>query len=150
MFGSNWFNALLAIFATYGPSCFKTSLQFPCTILFKSCCLTELQHIHFSCSSMFTKTKGSDFNTRFYYVYSLALNLLIFVTSILHLLSAARSTVFLPQNNSLLHKQSIVKHAYEWISSTTLKRKKKHQRHCLYIKYVKDPSIFETQTRNTS
>lgn len=41
--------------------------------------LYELQHVHFSCSSTLIKTKDSDFNIRFYYVYSLALNLFIFV-----------------------------------------------------------------------
>lgn len=70
LFVPNWFKqySLLATFSTCGSRCFKIRLHFPRSTLLTSC-LTELQHIHFSCSNMFAKTEGSDFNKRFYYVY---------------------------------------------------------------------------------
>lgn len=59
---------MLATFSTCGSRCFKIRLHFPRSTLLTSC-LTELRHVHFSCSNMFAKTEGSDFNKRFYYVY---------------------------------------------------------------------------------
>lgn len=47
--------------------------------------------------------------------------LVYFCYHILHLLSAAKLTIFFPQNNPLLHQQNIVIHTSEWTMSTTLK-----------------------------
>lgn len=136
LFVSNWFNFLLAIFTTYRPSCFKTSLRFPCTILSKSCCLTELPHIHFSCCSMFTKTKD-------WFQHKILLCLFPSPELVYFCYKYISSFISCQVDNILATKQFTITQAKHsdtclWMDLVyNFKKKKSHQRHCFILSMSK-------------
>lgn len=101
--------SLLAAFSTWGFRAFTINLHFPCAILFTSC-FNWTPTPHFSCSNTFAKPETWFQHKILLCLYSLPLNLFIFVTIYIIFHQLPDLTRFLPRNNSLLHKQNTVIH----------------------------------------